>query len=216
MVIKSYQAGVTLIEMVVVVAIFGLVASILFFKYSDFNNTISIRNLSQEVALATRKAQLYATGVRSLDGVSATSDIYNAYGISFSAGTDGSAYSANNKQFILFVDAIDNTGDIDHYYSNGGECGNPGVGNECVEQFTISSADTVVQVCTGGISSSENCSTNGTMNVVFRRPAPDAEICMVSGTSCGALASYGKVVLQSSKGVQRTITIWNTGQISGQ
>ncbi len=212
---KVRQSGVTLIEMIVVVGIFSVVAAVLFFRYSDFSSGISIRNLSQEIALMTRRAQTYATSVRSLEGTVVTSEAYPAYGISFSAASSSAPYGANSKQFVLFADTIEGS-DIDRFYDNGGSCGNPTQGNECIENFTITTSDRIVEICTD-YPSANTCTTNGTVNVVFRRPAPDAEICVVSGGACiTQLASYIKVTLESAKGTRRTVTVWNTGQISGQ
>lgn len=212
--IKNTQRGVTLVEMIVVVAIFAVVASILFFKYSDFNTSVSVRNLSQEVALTVRKAQTYATSVRSLNGVSAVSDQFPAYGVSFSPDAPGATYAPSYKQFTVFADMV-NGADINRYYDRGSDCGNPSINNECVELYSINTSDKVVQLCTD-YPVSDTCISSGTVNVIFRRPAPDAEICIVSGSQCTTTVSYVKVVLESIKGTQKTVTIWNTGQISGQ
>ncbi len=212
MVLKNIQqAGLTLIEMLVVVAIFAIVASVLFFNFSDFNTNISVRNLSQEVALMVRKAQTYATGVHNLDGLATSSDVYPAYGMSFSAQTGGAAFSANAKQFILFADTTDGSGATNRYYNNGGSCGNPTPGNECVEAFSITTGDKVTSLCTD-----QGCASDTTVNIVFRRPSPDAEICIVSNGVCTARVSFLKIVIQSAGGMERAIVIWNTGQISVQ
>lgn len=205
------QAGLTLIEMIVVVSIFAVVASILFFNFSDFNTTISVRNLSQEIALMVRKAQTYATGVHNLDGVATSSDLFPAYGMSFSARPTGPAYSAYAKQFVLFADTASTPGVTNRMYDNGTSCGTPAVGNECVEVFGITTGDKITSLCTD-----QGCASDTVVNVVFRRPSPDAEICIVSNGACTTRLSFLKIVIQSARGVARAVVIWNTGQISVQ
>ncbi|MFZ4500455.1 MAG: pilus assembly FimT family protein [Minisyncoccia bacterium] len=208
---KIQQAGLTLIEMLVVVAIFAIVASILFFNFSDFNTNVSVRNLSQEMALMIRKAQTYATGVHNLDGVAVSSDLYPAYGMSFSSLASSAAYGANAQAFVLFADTADNNGATNRYYDNSGSCGSPVQGSECVEVFSITTGDKIVNLCTD-----QGCSTNSTVNIVFRRPSPDAEICIVSNGVCSSRLSFVKITIQSARGLQREIAVWNTGQISVQ
>ena len=211
MAIKNSQAGLSIVEMIVVVAIFAVVASVLFFNFSDFNTNVSIRNLSQEVALMVRKSQLYATGVHNLDGVSASSKTYQAYGISFSAKTSGGTYEATSKRFVLFADTV-SSGVNNRRYTASSSCGNPTTSNECVEAFGITTGDRISSLCTD-----LGCSSTNTVNVVFRRPSPDAEICIDTGSgNCTALRSFLKVVIRSARGQERSVTIWNTGQISTQ
>ena len=208
---SARQAGLTMVELIVVVAIFAVISSVLFFNFSDFNTTVSLRNLSQEVALMVRKSQVYATGVHNLDGVSASSKVYQAYGISFSAKATGGAYEATTKRFVLFADTV-TSGVNNRRYAASSSCGNPTTSNECVEAFGIVTGDKITSLCTD-----LGCSSTNTVNVVFRRPSPDAEICIDTGSgTCSSLRSFLKVVIQSARGQERNVTIWNTGQINVQ
>lgn len=219
MAIKTLQAGVTLVEMVVVVAIVAVVSVVVVFNYSSFNNIVSLRQLSQEVGLTVRRAQAFATSVRNLKtgGV----ELYPAYGIAFSAGSSvGSATAPYDKKFILFAD-IPASGSTwgDGMYTGGSTCGAPSSNtDECTEQFSIASADKVVRLCADiGVGGTESCFSDKEVDIVFRRPSPDARICVVqSGVCLSTTPSYVKVILQSPKGIERMVTIWNTGQISAQ
>jgi len=213
------KRGFTLIEMLVVVGIFAVVATILLFNYSDFSTAVGIRNLAAEIGLSTRKAQTYATGVHVINGTNGImSDTFPAYGISFSTNsTSAHTYDPSVSNFVLFVDAAPNGDKVtSNTYDNNGTCGAPGVGQECVENFGFTGGDTVVSLCTD-IPNPNTCltpATGGIVNVLFHRPNPDAVIC-VDGIDCSTrTASYVKVTIQSPKGVQRIITIWNTGQVS--
>jgi prepilin-type N-terminal cleavage/methylation domain-containing protein len=207
MAIKNSQNGFTLIEMLVVIAIFGVVASVLLLHYSDFSTDVAVKNLAEEIGLSVRKAQSYATSVRSIDGTnSILSDTFPAYGISFSTQSSSSTlYDPTLSSFVLFADNL---------YENSGSCGNPAPGSECVESFDITSGDKVVSLCTStNAGDTPDCSAK-TVNVVFHRPNPDATICVVNDGACLAPVSDLIVTVESPKGLQDTITLWNTGQIS--
>lgn len=216
---SSRQKGVTLIEMLVVVGIFSIVATILLFNYSDFSSNVSIRNLTQDMALSLRKAQTYATSVQRLpNGASTTT--FPSYGMSFSAGAQTNPFIPYNKQFIFFADiptgAQAQTGS---YQQSQTTCGAPDTGNECVEAFTIATGDKIVSLCYDN-SGSYACTDTGALDVTFRRPSPDAVICYKAGGYGGACSigniSHAEVVIESPKGLRRSVLIWNTGQIAVQ
>lgn len=210
MVTRTTQSGVTLVELIVVVAIVALISSVLMFNYSDFSTNVSLRGLSQEVALAIRKTQTYATSVHN-----AGSDSYPAYGISFSLQDPVGAYEPSKKQFVLFADIPLGPDPLpNRLYDTDGTCGAPLSGAECTEELVITSGDSVVGIetdRTGRVST-------GSVTITFRRPTPDASICYSYGgphDSCiPQTISYAKIFLQSAKGVERVVTVWNTGQIS--
>jgi|GEM_PF-1026114 len=218
-----WQAGVTLIEMIVVVAIIGVVSAVLLFNYSDFSTNVSVRNLSQEIALSVRKAQTYATSVRPIDGTQLqSSSTFPGYGISFSTDTSTSnKILASNKQFVLFADIpIGDKVDARYGPDYDQTCGAPSnASNECIETFGITSSDRIVAICTGtdgsystvSVPLPKDCKGSGTVNITFKRPSPDATI-MYNNTR----ADYVQIVVQSAKGLQRGILVWNTGQVSVQ
>lgn len=202
--------------MLVVIAIVAVVATILLFNYSDFSTSIAVRDLSEEVGLSVRKAQSYATSVHSLAGTNGLrSDMYPAYGVSFSVNGSGAQFIPTNSNFVLFADVSPSADrKTDDLYTNtaaNNTCGNPATNVECLESFGIGNGDKVVQLETD---KAGKMTAAGTVNVVFHRPNPDAEICVV-GTDCTTTKqSWLYVTLQSPKGVQRVIKIFTTGQIS--
>lgn len=225
MVIKKLsQAGVTLIEMLVVVAIIAVISGVIMFNYSDFSTNVSVRNLSQEVALSIRKAQTYATSVRSVDGTTIVdSSAYAGYGISFSTNdTATDPYLPTSKQFVLFVDIPGSDSDTQGTYgSQMATCGAPtSSGNECVEAFGISTADKIVAICGGDVatyaSTPASCTSTGSVDISFKRPSPDAKITYTSTSGVSVQSAYAQIILESAKGVRRGITVWNTGQIGVQ
>ncbi len=214
--IRMMQEGMTLIELIVVLAIVGVVAGVLVFNYANFRTTVTLRSLSQEIALSVRKAQTYATSVRAIDGLSGTDTAsFPAYGIAFSidpaSGPDEAAEPSSSR-FVLFADVSDG-GFADSIYNKGDECGAPEEDSECVESFGITTPDRVVRLETENGLNVEPI--DGEVDIIFNRPAPDATICMVSGGACLPISNL-RIVIQSQAGQERVVTIWNTGQISVQ
>jgi len=215
MAIKNLQQGVTVIELVIVIAIVSVVSSVLIFNYSGFSTSVSIRNLSQEMALSIRKAQTYATSVQSVNSVVNDTTLFPAYGISFSLNQPTSDITLpTTKRFVLFADIPDVSNPLgDKIYTSDGECGVPSFDSECLESFGIATSDRIIRLCTD----ITGCASDMTVNVLFRRPSPDALICIVQGSACSSSTpSYLEIVVQSVRGDERTILVWNTGQISVQ
>lgn len=211
---KNFQKGVTLVELLVVIAIFSVVSSILVFNYSDFSTNVSIRNLSQDIALTIRKVQTYATSVQSIENTNLNTNSFPAYGISFSLDATSTTFEPNVKKFVVFADIPDGmTGAPNKRYDGNGTCGNPEFGAECLESISINSADSIVGFCTDVT----GCISSGSVDITFRRPVPDVIICYKgsSSDSCQpSTISNLDIVLQSAKGLRRTVSLWNTGQIS--
>jgi len=78
--INKFTGGFSLVEMLVVVAIFFTISSVVLFRQSKFSSDISITNAAYDVALVIREAQVYGTGSKQGD------DPYNrvkSYGVVF-------------------------------------------------------------------------------------------------------------------------------------
>ena len=209
--------GLSMLEMLVVIGIFSVVSSILIFNYGDFRNNVSIRDLAQEVALAVRKAQGYATSVHGIT-IGGGRD-YPAFGIAFAVGQPVVRdFTPDEKEFMIFADVANGANPENKLYDRAGGivCGNVQPGDECIEQFRISSADKIYQLCTSTDGVTEDCSPQQ-VNILFHRPNPEADICVVTGSTCdSSKPAYVKIKLRSPGNTVRTIAVWNTGQISVQ
>jgi prepilin-type N-terminal cleavage/methylation domain-containing protein len=216
---RPSQAGVTLVELLIVIGIFAVVSSVLMFNYSDFSTNVSIRNLSQEIALTIRKAQTYATSVQSV--ASAGERSYPAYGITFSLDQLDGQFKPKPTQFVLFSDITKGNEPLSKKYEQSGDtCGSPEFDNECLESYVINGGDSIVSICFDEPpSGTRNCYSQGIVSITFRRPSPDAIICYQKNQEepCAAVVpSYVDIVLRSVKGIEKTVSVWNTGQISVQ
>jgi prepilin-type N-terminal cleavage/methylation domain-containing protein len=87
------QAGFTLIELVVIIAIFAIMSSVLLFNFRGFNKNVERNNLAQDMALLIRKTQSYGISSSTLDAntLTETNTLPSRYGLLFdydaSAGT---------------------------------------------------------------------------------------------------------------------------------
>jgi type II secretory pathway pseudopilin PulG len=90
------NAGMSYVELIVVLSIFAVISSIVIFNYGDFQAKVDIKNLASDIALQVVQAQK-----SSLSGLLPTSGGYGpdwkpSYGVYFDITTP--------KQFIYFVD----------------------------------------------------------------------------------------------------------------
>ncbi len=205
------QAGMTMVELLVVLAIFLIVAGLTIFDYGKFRSTISLQNLADDIALSIRRAQNYAIGVRS------TQSLFSyGYGIHFSTVVSPiEPLSGHNKAFVIFADV---DGDKIYDAGSGSSCGSPFAGNECVDLLGITSSDIISSICPY-TSGSIACTPlgNGYASITFLRPNPDAQICAAaSGFSCtlGQYASVDIYVQNLQSQTTKIINVSNVGQIS--
>ncbi len=222
---KKYRAGMTLIELMVVLAIFAVVSSIVIFNYGNFKSTASLQNLAEDIALSIRSAQGYAIGVKSVGSAGE----FPGYGIHF--GPTSTTDTKGPKTFILFADIPSDTNDIstaDKQYNF-----NPttpcnaehlSYGDECLQTTTIATSDQIIAICKGtddsgcGISNPNPTvyDPGASVDIVFVRPNQDAHFCYkptqnVDG--CDAGVSSVRIKIQSIDGAQKIISVWNTGQV---
>lgn len=213
--------GFTIIEMLVVLAIFIVISGIILFNFSDFKSNVSLENLAQDIALSVRKTQSYASSTKG-NLLSGTPDvIFPGYGIHFSTESPLTApkFQGDNKSFIIFADIPPNPipAFYDYKYDNGIKfCGtsNLASGNECLEEMKITSTDYISEIC-DDTNSTPSCIT-GTLDITFKRPDPDATFCFIptGAPGCTGTSTSAHITITSVSGKTQKIKVWNTGQIS--
>lgn len=226
---RKYNRGLTLIELMVVIAIFLVITGVVIFDYGSFRSNVSLQNLTDDVALSIRKAQSFAIGVRGVSkgGIFVFSD---NYGVHFSMNSIQpiGALSGSNKSFLMF--SADSSLKYTEPIVTPTTCGDVS-NNSCLELFKITSADFVEDIIytIGSVdhsSLSEN-SNQASVDIVFKRPNPRAEFCYKktlsvtedcldpSPSSISIVMSNGETALSGRKKIKK-ITVQNTGQISIQ
>ncbi len=197
--------GMTFMELIVIISLFGIIASVVLFNSRDFSSNISLQNLSQDIALTIKRAQ-----------TTSASGGYNALFVLPNKPSYGIYVHPDEQSFYYFAD-LDNSGRLDSVDPANRACGTPMAGDECIEKYTISGTDDIKEVCVNTkLSSAGECSPMKELEVVFKRPNLDA-ILRYAGTTAvsSGLIVDGKIVIQSADETrQKNIIIWATGQIS--
>lgn len=206
--------GFTLVELMVTISIFLMISSLVIFNYGDFKSTVSLQNLTDDIALSIRKAQSFAIGARNTGG----GNFNNSYGIHFSVNSNGTGLDGSDKSFILFYSP--STSKM-YPLVNSGTCADGS--NNCVELFTINGMNKIYGIILNN--GSVETSTYGSLDISFLRPDPRAYFCYRANASSGScdlstissasiIISNGQTDLSLKKG--KMITVQNTGQISIQ
>ncbi len=180
---KQVNRGFTIVEMVVVISIFGILAGLVLARYKNFQANIDLENTAQDIALQIQQAENYAVAGRYPTlGTGQAAPVSNwrpSYGMYFST------LPADQKRFIFFFDT-ESLQPSDPSYNAVGVNGRghlsdvspfslcSGSGTECLNIVTISNDVFIEKICEG-LWNSTSCNGTGIPNVsiVFTRPFPD-------------------------------------------
>lgn len=183
--------GFSLIELVVSVAIFTIITSVILVRHSNFSSKLLLENLAYDIALSIRKAQVFALSVREFTGGSGEFDI--GYGVHFE--------SSDNTSYIFFADR-----DKDKAY---------GGSTEIVEMFTLMRGNTILEFCGTLSNGNEECSGSGIthLDIIFERPNPEA---IIKSNISGNTYDSARITVSSPSGTTWSVNTVITGQISIQ
>ena len=117
--ISHFQKGFTLVEMVVTVAIFAIISTVVIVRNAKFDDEVLLNNLAYDIALSVRQAQQYGINVRVSQGISD-----RPYGIYF---------ENESTTYVLFIDS-----DNDLFYD---------APQETLQTFTIGRGASVGDLC---------------------------------------------------------------------
>ncbi len=198
---KNVHKGFSLIEMLVAVAIFAVISSILLANYPEFRSRAALDNTAHEIALVFREAQVYGISVRGQSGES-----FPVYGVYV-----GDSSSKALNQLVIFGDK-----------NNNGLYDGEKEGNETLDTFTFTGGEKITQVC---INDTTFSSTEMTCNerpriepfsVLFKRPDPDAIFVEYKGDPAEVIAGASSVAFEISNrsgSYRRAVQVTSTGQI---
>ncbi len=132
-----------MVEMMVVIAIVGILTAAVVGNYGSFRSATVATNMAYEAASTLRQAQLYGLGVRLADATGAQTD---TYGVEFTADT--ASYSIFREKDEGDANGrCDNDGDCDRRCEGGSSCNCRVAGNECVEQVGMLQQVKVEALC---------------------------------------------------------------------
>ncbi len=207
------------------------------FNYRDFSNGIKLQNLSQEIALQGKRAQILASQGRFPilsqsqinNGIAnfIPTDWVSSYGLAFRLSDPKSFVFYFNSPYHYDADYDPTESNFNalaqsrnlylwDFFTGGVTCGTQE--SECMEEIRITDGSVIDMICFGSEPQSDpNCTTgvlgdiNSELYISFTRPFLDAYILNES------LVSQSNVFIRVSSpdGDQhRYVTFWSTGQIA--
>ena len=236
------QTGFTIIELVVSIAIFAAMTTLVVAKYSNFNNSVLFTNLAYDIALTLRTAQTYGLSVQGR-AQSGQLQFQYPYGIAICVAEEGclgandslgNSTQFHNNEIIMFADT--NSGATTDRF------GAYDKNDILVQTYAIKRGAKIVCVEEEEVSSRNfQCNPTGDpdnfikrADITFVRPNPDAVICATKNNydpggnftrDTIPNACFGKggvnmpmksvaIQIQAPDGSTRNIVIRQNGQIS--
>lgn len=191
--IIKLMRGFTLIEMLVVVAIFTIIATIALFDQGRLNSQVLLTNLAYDVALSVREAQAYGIGVRDSGVLGSSGDFEGGYGVHLD--------TAHPDTVIIFNDK-DDSGTYDASVGGGT------TETEKEYHFQNQRGNHISEICYDGSS----CSAS-VLNIMFKRPNPEPTFNQDDGGNSVAGPVY--IILRSADGeLCRAVSINSSGQVA--
>jgi len=191
--IRNFNAGMTYVELIVVLSIFSVLSSVAIYNYGDFQSSVDIKNLASDIALQIVKAQK-----DSLSGLLPPQEIKTnwkpSYGVYFDLSKE------ETKSFVYFVDA-NNSGTFD------------GV-DEHLNDVLISKGSYLsgVEVFYREKGSPGAPKLNN-LTITFSRPNSGAVISDNEGLIESAYLDYAGITILSPQGATSMIKVYASGRI---
>lgn len=201
--------GFTIIELLVSVAIFVAMTSLIVAKFGNFNQSTLLTDTAYDIALVVRLAQTYGLSVRNVAQGSA--NFKSPYGADFDASSGGDACGgsvSNASSLTLFADTS----------PAGAPDGMCGASDTSVNSYAITRGAKIYNLCIGADATSchQSGNTVSRLDVSFQRPNPEAVMCASNGGAPTCGYTYAEATIQGSDGSTRTVVIRQNGQISVQ
>jgi type II secretory pathway pseudopilin PulG len=187
---KQQHSGFSLVEFIVILTLFAIMASVVTFDFQRFRTNIDRSNLATDVALAFRQMQVYgisssnrligAAEFESDEGTATVQNLVNADLIQ-DTSTYGVELNLDQQTMTLFQDNVEGTEGV---YDEGGT--NP---DTLIDILQISGQNSIQRICVTEsadepeiLSADASCVfpsggeeiDSGTFTAVFKRPFPDA------------------------------------------
>ena len=194
------QAGMTYVELIVVLSIFSVISSIVAFNYGAFQSRIDIKNLANDIALKVVEAQkssLFGKFPRPDLQVGLSTTWKPSYGVYINPATD-------NKSFLYFVD-LDQNGGI-----HNPTCA--AYNDECLEKITITKGNYVSSIDAYYQEGNDATKVNlADIAVTYSRPSSGAIV--KSTTVFNTNFLYVQIKIMTPSATYSKIKIYQSGRI---
>ncbi len=195
---RPLEQGLTLIEMIVVLAIVVIITTVIMLNLPDLRANSSLELVAQEIAVYVRSAQVYTGATK----VSQTNR-FISYGMYFTVAEGGNGLSRN--QFVLFADAD----------GNGVYTLSP---DEKEQRYQLPAGYQIADIQKCKVDGSALSPAPTGVNIVYKKPDPEAYFdgCLpgVNQSGCVALYDFVDVTVESTRSHKsRIIRVSNNGHI---
>lgn len=139
---RKQNAGMTYIELVVVMSIFAIMSAISFSNFKEFQNRIELKNLATKIALKILEVQKNSVNGKlspPAPWVQPLPDWKPSYGVYFDLDLDQNNVYTDNQSFFIYAD-LDQNGLFDKDFT----C--PNTGGECLEKITLNNSNYIYDV----------------------------------------------------------------------
>ncbi len=216
---NNLNKGFTMAEMLVVIAIIGIMTFLVVYQYQRFNSLIFLNNTAYELATTIQQSQVFGMAHRTAVGSEVGIDNHYGVYVNLNEGT------GSRKHYILFIDRGTLSGDPPNKICDGaggsGSCFSCGIETECLEKSNAMVRDIEFDfICVSSdnepLDSGGQCEGNETerATVTFIRPNPDAIVFDVENPANSPQSIA--FVLRNASGSRRAVIVRSTGQISVQ
>ncbi|MCF7834096.1 MAG: type II secretion system GspH family protein [Candidatus Pacebacteria bacterium] len=195
----SFQAGMTYVELIVVMSIFATMSGVILFNYNEFQEKINIKVLGGEIAMKIVEAQKKAVGG---ERIGLTQSSWRpSYGVLFN---DLGAQSRDvGESFIFWID-LDN----DKFF-NDVSC-TPGV-DECLDKVLIPKGIKISKL--KFVEQEEGReSTVDEMSIVYTRPNASPTFADSEGL-LPYMPIYAEIEIKSPNDITGSIRVYSSGRI---
>ena len=210
---QKHTRAFTLVELLVSIAIIGILTSIVTLRYQSFDGTVLLKSAAYDIALALREVQVKASSIsRGVEGICNTQTGSSDCRFDYPYGM---SFEPNSKEYIAFQYASSTS--LTPYYDIN-EMVTPKARH--LATSTIGRTMYVSDVCVTNASNATLCSADGItrLDVSFKRPEYKGIVCYrMSGnnTVCpqNIIAADVKVSTPTGKNTF-VVTVSALGQIS--
>lgn len=227
------QKGFTVVELIVVMSIFAIMAGVVLFRYKSFGGDIHLQSTAQDIAIMVQQAQNYAISGRypkltvSQSPPDEGSNVWKpSYGVYFNKDEPKKFaffYDINTPDTVLPIQFGQPVGEghrglfddgIGVLNGSGSSCG-VATSSECLDVITITTGEHISHIYEETAPGSFVDMND--VALVFTRPFPDRIAGTLSGGSGGYRSISGNVIIQITLDdgtFSRNIVITPLGQIT--
>ena len=192
---ENLEKGFTLLELLVVIALMGIIYSVTLSNYNGMNKSIELQNTAYNVALSIRETQVYGINKKLDSGSFSDGDPY-PFGIQID--TDNSA------EIVIFRDRDPTDNNFD------GGCQSNIIECERFIKFNGGNHISRIRVKSAG---GGWLNFSGKLNILFKRPNPDAKI--VDDSDSANIYSRVGIELSSQSGIYKScVEIGSAGDMT--